>query len=180
MADKKRPTPDESAIFRDAVGPVKKLRQKRVEPARRRPPPRPAKRLEDERQVLHDSLSDHYDSSELETGEELLFARPGIQHTQLRKLRRGQFAISAELDLHGMTVPAARVALQRFLRDCRDRGVACVRIIHGKGHGSPNRQPVLKTRVNAWLRQWDDVLAFCSARPVGGGSGACYVLLKRR
>jgi len=180
MTDKKRPSPEESTIFREAVGPVKRLRQERAELSRRRPPPRPAKRLEDERQVLRDLLSDHYDPADLETGEELLFARPGIQRTLLRKLRRGQFAILAELDLHGMTVPTARVALQRFLHDCRDSGVHCVRIIHGKGRGSPNRQPVLKIRLNAWLRQWDDVLAFCSARPADGGSGALYVLLKRR
>ncbi len=174
------PEDEGDGLFRAAVGPVKPLPQGRVVPVRRRPPPRPLQRLADERQVLRDLLSADYDPAELETGEELLFARPGLQHGLLRKLRRGQFAVRAELDLHGMTVPAARLALQDFLRACQARGDRCVRIVHGKGRGSPGRRPVLKIRLNTWLRQWDAVLAFCSARPVDGGSGAVYVLLRRR
>jgi len=109
----------------------------------------------------------------------LQFSRPGIQHKVLRKLRRGPSGNSAELDLHGMTVPIARQALLNFIRDCRLQRLRCVKIIHGKGLSSPHRQPVLKTRTNSWLRQCGDVLAFCPARPEDGGAGAVYVLLKQ-
>jgi DNA-nicking Smr family endonuclease len=86
--------------------------------------------------------------------------------------------VAAELDLHGMTSELARSALREFMAECRRRDHRCVRIIHGKGRGSSNRGPVLKGKVNRWLRQRDDVLAFCSARPVDGGTGALYVLLR--
>ena len=98
----------------------------------------------------------------------------------LRKLRRGQFQIGPALDLHGMTVATAREALTRFLHAARREGRSCVRIIHGKGNGSRHRGPVLKLKINHWLRQRDEVLAFCSARPVDGGTGAIYVLLRRQ
>ncbi|HHH36145.1 MAG TPA: DNA mismatch repair protein MutS [Gammaproteobacteria bacterium] len=179
VSRKDRPSPEDIAIFRETVGPVKRLRQERVEGPRRRPPPRPLQRQADERRVMADLLSDHYDPAEVETGEELLYARPGVQRSLLRRLRRGQFAVRAELDLHGMTVPMAREALQDFLRECAARDLRCVRIIHGKGRRSPGRRPVLKGRLDVWLRQWDGVLAYCSARPVDGGSGALYVLLRR-
>jgi len=114
----------------------------------------------------------------LETCDELLFSRSGLQHKVLRKLRRGQYAIGAELDLHGCTVVEARNLLVAFLNSCRHEQIRCVRIIHGKGNRSLQRQPILKGKVNYWLQQRDEVLAFCSARPVDGGAGAIYVLLK--
>ncbi len=117
---------------------------------------------------------------EVEAGDELIFLRPGIQHSVLRKLRRGQYSDGAKLDLHGMNIPQAHQALAGFLRHCRVRRINCVRIIHGKGFGSKQQKPVLKNRVNAWLRQRDEILAFCSARPEDGGTGALYVLLKRK
>lgn len=145
---------------------------------KRRPAPIPHKIRADEAQVVKDMLSDGYDPTEVATGDELMFARPGLQHGVLRKLRRGMFSIGAELDLHGMTVVEARPALAQFLHDCHQRHVRCVRIIHGKGYGSQQKQPVLKGKVNSWLRQWDEVLAFCSARLADGGTGAVYVLLR--
>jgi DNA-nicking Smr family endonuclease len=123
-------------------------------------------------------LSDALDPAELETGEELLYCRPGMQHNVMRKLRRGQYSVEAELDLHGMRVAEARQVLSDFLRHSLDSGIKTIRIIHGKGNGSLNKQPVLKGKVNHWLRQRVEVLAFCSARPVDGGTGAIYVLLK--
>ena len=96
----------------------------------------------------------------------------------MRKLRRGQYAIEAQLDLHGNTVPEARERVSTFLRDMQTQGKRCVRIIHGKGKSSEGKLPVLKGKVNAWLQQWDQVLAFCSARPNDGGTGAIYVLLR--
>ena len=120
-----------------------------------------------------------YEPSEIETGDELLFIRPGIQKQILRKLRRGQFSVEKELDLHGMTIDVARQALSRFLAKCTIQHHRCIRIIHGKGHGSKEKQPILKVKLNYWLQQRDEVLAFCSARPVDGGTGAVYILLKR-
>jgi len=167
------------ALFRAEMADVRPLKQDRASPANKPPPPIPRKSLEDERQVIEDMLSDAWDPAELETGEELSFARPGLQHSVLRKLRRGQFSVGAELDLHGLTVPEARALLPRFLLNSRLQGHRCVRIIHGKGLSSRKQQPVLKVKVNKWLPQRDEVLAFCSARPVDGGTGAIYVLLRK-
>jgi DNA-nicking Smr family endonuclease len=179
---RKKPSPlsdDDSDLFRSAVADVRPLASDRLPVTPPPPPPLPQKRLEDERQVLQDMLSDPEYPELLETGEELFFARSGLQHSVLRKLRRGQYAVAAELDLHGLTAAAAREQLTAFLIACRQRDLRCVRIIHGKGNGSVQRRPVLKGKVNHWLQQRDEVLAFCSARPVDGGTGAVYVLLKR-
>ena len=105
--------------------------------------------------------------------------RPGIQQGVLRKLRRGQFTAEAELDLHGLTVAEARTALFHFLQTCRNHSARHVRIIHGQGNSSRGGHPVLKGKVQLWLQQLDEVLAFCPARPEHGGEGAVYVLLKR-
>ncbi len=174
-----RVSDEERDLFRAAVADVRPLEQDRQPPANPAPPPVPIKHLEDERQVLQDMLSDPDEPELLETGEELFFARPGLQQNVLRKLRRGQYSIGAELDLHGMTVVEARQQLVAFLQAVRSRDIRCVRIIHGKGNGSQQRRPILKGKVNHWLQQRDEVLAFSSARPVDGGTGAIYVLLKR-
>jgi len=178
MRKKTKVSAEDAALFRAQVGPVKPLAHDKLPLHRKLPKPRPLQRLRDEQQVLVDMLSDNYDGSELETGEELLFNRPGLQHGVLRKLRRGQYSVGAQLDLHGMTVAVARVALGEFLHDCRRNAMRCVRIIHGKGRGSRNKGPVLKGKVNHWLMQRDEVLAFCSAPRTDGGTGAVYVLLK--
>lgn len=179
---RKKPAPlnhEESELFRSAMADVRPLESDRLPLVPPPPPPLPQKRQEDERQVLQDMLSDPEYPELLETGEELLFARTGLQHSVLRKLRRGQYAIGAELDLHGLTAAEAREHLAAFLIAARQRDLRCVRIIHGKGNGSVQRRPVLKGKVNHWLQQRDEVLAFCSARPVDGGTGAVYVLLRR-
>ncbi len=167
------------ALFRRVMAEVRPLKQDRITPYRARQKPIPRQTLQDQKDVLASLLSDEYDPAELETGEELLFTRPGLQHSVMRKFRRGHFAIEAELDLHGRVVAEARELVNAFLREARASGLRCVRIIHGKGLSSAGKLPVLKGKVNAWLRQKDEVLAFCSARPVHGGTGAVYVLLKR-
>ena len=173
--------PDEDRkLFRQHVGKVRRLRHDRIQPHAKAPPPVPVKTREDEAQVLRDMLSDDFDPLEVETGEELLFARPGLQKSVLRKLRRGRYSIGDVLDLHGMRVHEARSALVAFLYDCRVHRVLCVKIIHGKGLGSHQKRPVLKGKVSKWLSQRDEVLAYCSARPNDGGTGAVYVLLRRR
>ncbi|MCG3201541.1 MAG: putative DNA endonuclease SmrA [Gammaproteobacteria bacterium] len=169
----------DALLFRQTVGEVRPLAHDLANPPRARPAPIPQQRLLDERQVLREMASGLFDGAEIETGDELVYFRPGLQHTVMRKLRRGQYAVEAELDLHGCTVVDARAALAAFIHDAQAYGRRCVRIVHGKGYGSHGRQPVLKGKVNHWLRQIDAVLAFCSTRPAHGGTGAVYVLLKR-
>ena len=172
-------TNDDAELFRRTVGDVKPLTHDMAEVEVPRPDPIPVQRLLDERAVLREMASGQFDGAEIETGDELVFHRPGVPHTLFRRLRRGQFAIEGELDLHGLTVAEAKNALVNFLGGARVAGWRCVRIVHGKGHGSHGRQPVLKGKVNNWLRRFDAALAFCSTRPVDGGTGAVYVLLKR-
>ncbi len=141
--------------------------------------PIPVQRLRDERAALADSLSDPvaWDIG-TETGDELVFLRSGLAQQTVKKLRRGHWVVQDELDLHGLTSAEARVLLVEFLNACLRSGTRCVRIIHGKGLRSRNREPVLKTKVANWLMQRDEVLAFCQARQVDGGGGAVMVLLK--
>lgn len=179
MESKAQMPVDDADLFRRSVGKVKPMRQDRVAVQKPRPAPVPTQRLRDEQDVLHELANGLYDEAEIETGEELLFVRAGVQHGLLRKLKRGQFSVDAQLDLHGMNVIAARESLLVFLDKAQASGLRCIRVIHGKGHGSRGRQPVLKGKVNVWLRELDAVLAFCSTRPADGGTGAVYVLLKR-
>lgn len=173
-------SPDDLALFQAAVRDAQPIpAHGRVEPEPVVTPPIPKSLLRDEQQVLADSLSDYIGWDDgLETGEELVFIRPGLRRDTLRKLRRGHWILQAELDLHGMVSVEARQAVASFLAHCGKRGLRCVRIIHGKGLGSRNREPVLRTKVKHWLMQKDEVLAFCQARAVDGGSGAVVVLLK--
>ena len=175
----KKPHDTEHSLFREAVAGARPLKQDRRPPHRPKPKPIAQQRRRDEQEVMQSLLSDDYDPAEVETSEELAYVRPGVQLTVWRKLRRGQYAIEAELDLHGLTVPQARERVHRFLRACQAEGKRCVRIIHGKGKGAEGKLPVLKGKVNGWLRQKDEVLAFTSARPQHGGTGAVYVLLRR-
>ncbi|KPK72523.1 MAG: DNA mismatch repair protein MutS [Acidithiobacillales bacterium SM23_46] len=172
--------PDARTLFRKAAAGAKPIVQDRAHPHRSRPKPVPAQRLRDDREVIESLLSDAYEPSDVESGEELLFARSGLQHGVLRKLRRGHYAVEAHLDLHGQTVAQAREHVSRFLREARSMGKRCVRIVHGKGKSSTGKLPVLKGKVNSWLRQRDEVLAFSSCPPTDGGTGAVYVLLRRR
>lgn len=177
---KPQPPADGPLLFRRAVADVIPLPPSdRAELARPRPKPVARQRLRDEQQVLVDALADPWDwEAAVSTGEELFFSRPGVPTAALRKLRRGGWVIKGELDLHGHTGDEARVALAAFLNRCMKDDRRCVRIIHGKGLGSKNRLPVLKTKVRHWLMQRDDVLAFCQARAVDGGAGAVVVLLR--
>jgi DNA-nicking Smr family endonuclease len=165
--------------FREVLRDVRVIKQDRVPPHRSRRKPIPEQKRLDEQAVMDELSNGELDGAELETGEELLFARAGVQHAVLRRLRRGQYAIEAQLDLHGQTVAQARLSVARFLQESRSLGRRCVRVIHGKGRGSQGKLPVLKGKVNVWLRRKDEVLAFCPAQPTDGGNGAIYVLLKK-
>jgi len=171
---------EELNLFRQEVGDAIALPpHNRAEPHRARIKPLPLQRLKDEKQALLDSLADPWDILDQgETGEELFFSRPGVPAAALRKLKRGGWVITAELDLHGLRSDEARITLAGFLLHCARNDLRCVRIIHGKGLRSRNREPVLKHKLRHWLMQREDVLAFCQARPADGGSGAVIVLLK--
>ena len=114
----------------------------------------------------------------LDTDDSLSYRRTGIGPDVLRRLRRGEWIIQDQLDLHGHRVEEARDALGEFLREVVRRGLRCVRVVHGKGLGSKGREPVLKAKVRGWLVQRDDVIAFCQARGADGGAGALIVLLR--
>lgn len=171
--------PDDWELFQKTVAGARRVHQDRVSPHRKRRAPIAEQSRRDAQEVMQSLLSDEYDPADIETGEELLYVRPGLQHNVIRKLRRGSYAIEAELDLHRRTVPEAREALDAFLRSAQAAGKRCVRVIHGKGKSSEGKMPVLKGKVNVWLRQKDEVMAFCSAIPRDGGASAAYVLLKR-
>jgi DNA-nicking Smr family endonuclease len=171
---------DEGELFRRAMRDVQPLKRPlRVPPVRRSARPR-AKFARAEREaVLQESLGSGADLHDVQPGDELQFRRAGVPDTVLRRLRRGLYRIESEIDLHGLTVSQAAAQLNAFLRAARARQLRCVRVIHGKGLRSGTRGPVLKNTVNVLLRRADAVLAFASARPVAGGTGATLVLLAR-
>lgn len=179
MASKFKVSDEDTRVFRDAVAGAKPLPPQSVH---RGPRPKPRARFARAAvaEVLEESLTGLPDPSEPLLGDGLFYAKLGVQNSILRKLRRGQFSVGAELDLHGLRSEDARVALARFLQAVRGKRICCVLIIHGKGYRSGPRGPVLKQRLNGWLRQRDEVMAFYSARPVDGGTGAVYVLLNSR
>lgn len=170
---------DDKKLFRQNMRDVKPLDQNRADPWKPKRKPVPEQTRREERAIMDDLLSHDLDPAEVQSGEELVYARAGVQHKIMHKLRRGQYVIEGMLDLHGHTVAEAADALRGFLHEAHRNGRRCVRIIHGKGLSSPGRMPVLKAHVNSWLRQRDDVLAFCSALPSDGGTGAVYVLLRK-
>ncbi|HET7921872.1 MAG TPA: Smr/MutS family protein [Gammaproteobacteria bacterium] len=176
MAQRFKLEENDKRLFRDAVADASPLP---AAPLRRGPKPRPRARFTraNEREILEASLAGLPDPDEPLIGEGLWYAKPGVQDATLRKLRRGHYSIGAELDLHGLRSEDARRALIEFLHSVQTRRVRCVRIIHGKGYRSGPRGPVLKQKLNGWLRQRAEVIAFCSARPADGGTGAVYVLL---
>lgn len=129
---------------------------------------------------MRESLLPPADEAQLSTGDELNFRRPHVPEAVLLKLRRGQYAVDAEIDLHGLSGAQAKAVLRDFIADAVEHGMSCVRIVHGKGKGSGPRGPVLKNLVNSWLQRLGVVLAFGSARSIEGGSGAVHVLLDRK
>lgn len=174
------PSPADQQLFRSAITDVKPITPHgRITPCPTRPPPIPLSHMQDDREVIFESLHDPVCGDvNTEHGEELSFARPGISRQILRRLRRGEWGAQAELDLHGLIKLEAKIELVGFLSECRRRSIRCIRIIHGKGLRSKNREPVLKLHVQHWLMQREEVLAFVQARPADGGGGAVMVLLK--
>ena len=170
----------EQNLFARAIGATQPLRAHgRAVHAPAPVPPEPLQRQRDEQAVLREAISDEFDASTLlQVDEHLSFRRPGIGPDVVTRLRRGHWALQGQIDLHGYTRDEARGMLSDSIRECHRRGMRCVRVVHGKGLGSPGKSPVLKSRVQRWLVQKHEVLAFVQARPVDGGAGALLVLLQ--
>jgi DNA-nicking Smr family endonuclease len=167
-------------LFQAAIGVVKPLPDKRtVHHAAPKPEPIPKQQQMDEAAALQEALSDEVDiTTLLDTDEQLSFRRPGVGPDVAHKLRRGKWAIQRQVDLHGLRTDEARETLTTFIRDAHKQGIRCVRVVTGKGLGSPGKTPVLKDKVHKWLVQKSEVVAFVQAQPAQGGAGALVVLLQ--
>ncbi len=178
MSDDKK-SQNDSLSFAELLGNVKVLaNQDKVVHETPKPRPVPQQSHRDEQKVMQELLISPNEHEDMQAGDSLSYVKAGIQKQVFRKLKRGQYSIEAELDLHGLTRLEAQQQLNEFVNECREYGLRCVRIIHGKGYGSSNQGPVIKPLVNQWLQRRDEILAFCSARPADGGTGAVYVLIK--
>lgn len=187
MSSKKPPqnkelSEDERQSFLAEVADVRPLSSdKRYEEVKNKPSPKPrsSQHYSESEQSSNDNvLSDPVDLRDAAVDDVLFFARAGIQQKAQKKLRRGELPIEEELDLHGYTANEAKIAIQDFLYECKRQHIRYIRIIHGKGYRSEQKIPVLKTHIAYWLPQLNDVLAFSSALPKDGGTGAIYVILK--
>lgn len=169
----------ERNLFTRAVGKVAPIaNQERVWSPPQRLTPRPLQQDLDDEAMMHESMSDEFDiSTLLDADDQLSFRRPGIGTDVTRKLRKGEWSIQGQIDLHGLRSDEARNAMGQFIRDAKRMGWRCVRVVHGKGLGSPGKEPVLKSKVQRWLVQKKEVLAFVQAKPSDGGGGALVVLL---
>ena len=174
----------ERTLFVRAAGNVQPLaehraRHQRVQLPTEQPPPIAIQQQLDDVRVLREAISDEFDATTLlDTDDALSFRRPGVGIDVTRKLRKGAWSIQGEIDLHGLRRDEAREALGEFLRESLKRGWRCVRVVHGKGLGSPGKTPVLKGKVHSWLVQKNEVIAFVQARADEGGAGALVVLLR--
>ena len=169
----------ERNLFENAVGKVQRLPTVARADLRRPAPLASILQHElDAQAALQESLSDEFDvSSLLDTDQDLSFRRPGVGADVVQKLRKGQWSIQRQVDLHGLRSDDAREAMGRFIREAHKQGLRCVRVVHGKGLGSPGKAPVLKDKVLRWLVQKAEVIAFVQAPPNKGGAGAVLVLL---
>jgi DNA-nicking Smr family endonuclease len=170
----------EIALFREEVGEIEHIEQDKIHPVTKHIKPIPRYQQQRTHQQFSDTFSADYEPHSISGEESLAFKRSGIQQRLFSRLRNGHLEMEAELDLHGMTITIAHHALAEFLHQCHQYNIRCVRIIHGKGWSSQHQKPVLKSKLNGWLQQAENVLAFCSAPIEDGGTGAVYVLLKRR
>ena len=170
---------NEANLFVRAAGAVQPLPDKRhVQFKKALPVPQVMQYQHDEKAVLSEAISDEFDVGTLLDADDMLsFRRPGIGPDVTRKLRAGEWSIQRQIDLHGLRRDEAREHLSFFIREAHQQGIRCVRVVHGKGLGSPGKAPVLKSRVHSWLVQKQEVLAFVQAKPADGGGGALLVLL---
>lgn len=177
MNDENNHNSDKSEFAR-LLGGVKTMTTDRVVHNQPKPRPVPKQAKLDEQRVMEELFISSIEHEDMQAGDVLSYAQDGLQAKAFKKLKRGQYRVEAECDLHGLTRIEAQQQLNQFVAEARQRGVRCVRIIHGRGYGSSNQGPVIKPLVNSWLRKRSEILAFCSARPADGGTGAVYVLIK--
>jgi len=174
---KKNLTPEDSDLFRTAIGKVRAVKSDKVLLTQNsKPKPFPKSKAVNVEEHLSDIIE--FDVEKVSLEDSMSFTAPGLQHNVLKKLRKRQFGLDAEIDLHGLNSNEAKRQLLHFLHDCVEDGCRCVHIVHGKGYRSTDNHPVLKNNLNIWLRQHKDVQAFCSAPPKDGGTGAVFVLLQ--
>lgn len=174
---KKNLTPEDRDLFRQTIGKVHVVKSDKVLlTADNRPKPHPKSQAVNVEEHL--SVTAELDIEKVGLEDSLSYMAPGLQYNVLKRLRKGQFGLDAEIDLHGLSSNAAKRQLLHFLHDCVEEGCRCVHIVHGKGYRSTDNHPVLKNNLNLWLRQHKDVQAFCSAPPKDGGTGAVFVLLQ--
>ena len=172
---------DDAALFRSAIGEVTPMRPVEA-PATGKPRPKPRARMaeQDESQALGEFARLLRSSKPLEAGDNASYRRDNLPPQMFQRLKRGQYSVQDELDLHGATALQAEGLLRRFLADAHAHDHGCVRVIHGKGQRSDGDAPILKNLVDRLLRQRSDVMAFHSAPPTQGGTGAVLVLLAHR
>lgn len=171
---------EDARLFRESVGKIRRLRIPSSTPLEKpRPAPQPRQRQAAIDDVYAAQHIDDFNPEQIEVEEELAFLRSGYSPKILRRLKRGRLRIQNELDLHDLNITTANTAIYNFLEDSHCRGLSGVKIIHGKGLRSRPRGPVLKKLTDYLLRRNQDVVAFASARPAHGGTGAVIVLLKR-
>jgi len=170
----------EKNLFQKAVGHIQPIQHgARVDLSPDPPKPKAQQQLLDEQSALRESMSDEFDvSTLLDTDGDLSYSQTSIGANVIKKLRKGDWSLQGQIDLHGLRSDEAREALSQFIKDSVRKGVRCVRVVHGKGLGSPGKTPVLKNKVLRWLIQKNEVLAFVQAKPAEGGAGALLVLLR--
>jgi DNA-nicking Smr family endonuclease len=169
---------DDASLFREAVGPLRRIEVEAAEGMRTPPPPVPRMRARDEAEALRESRLPPTSAAAFDGSEPLSYRRDEIAPRVLKRLAAGLYTVQDELDLHHLPAQEAERLLKSFLTRARDEGRACVRVIHGKGLRSESG-PVLKVMVDGVLRHRGDVLAFASPPPAQGGTGAVLVLLAR-
>ncbi|PAS99681.1 MAG: hypothetical protein BSR46_06705 [Candidatus Dactylopiibacterium carminicum] len=171
--------PEEARLLGQALQGVQPIRQTRVAMKTPKPRPVPLQHQRDEQAALAESIYAPTSLDlHLEGGDELRYLANGVARNTLRDLRRGRWVVQDAVDLHGCNRDEARELLAACMGQWRKKGIRCVRVIHGKGRGSPGREPILKRLVAGWLMNYADVMAYCQARLVDGGAGALIVLLR--
>lgn len=162
------------------MGEVTILKQDKISPYRKPVDPTPRQRLLDDERVMQELLDESDETASYESGDELKFIRSGYSTRLLKKLRRGDYAIQDELDLHGLIASEAKQETHYFVNECARDNVRAIRIVHGKGRNSVGRTPVLKNMLLGWLKKNQFVVAVCSTPANDGGTGAVYVLLSNK
>jgi len=180
MSDKgsKTKQPNNSSLFKDTLNGVKPLEQNRVAPYRAPKSTQALQRQADDRRVMQELLEESDELVSFHSGDELKFLRDGYPPRLIKRLRRGDFSVQDELDLHGLIASEAKQETHYFINQCAKDRISAVRIIHGKGLNSRDKKPVIKNLLIGWLKKNQHVVAACSTPSNDGGTGAVYVLLK--